>query len=110
MRLLVIVVSVGILMTGCDPSAQVKRKASEKERIASRACGEILQTRKFESAKRAQIWNDAVDKIGVNGSYWNPLSDKTIELTIMVKGSIFGAKQYCRELLLKGEAWRSALQ
>lgn len=97
MRISLIALAAGILVTGCGPSAQ------EKDRIASRACGEIFETRKFESSKRSQIWNDAVDKIGVNGSYWSSMSDSIVELEIMNKG-IFGAKNSCVESLVSGES------
>jgi hypothetical protein len=96
-RVIIFVIAIGILVTGCGLSEK------EKNRVASRACGEILDTRKFESSKRAQIWNDAVDKIGINGTYWSYYSDTTVELIIMTKGS-WGANRACVDALLKGSA------
>lgn len=82
-------------LVACGPSAD------ERKRIASRACSEIMQTRKFESSKRASTWNDAVDKIGLKGAYWHSISDTTLEFTIMSEGS-WGAKQECVTSMLQG--------
>jgi hypothetical protein len=98
MKVSVSAITIAAMLVGCGPSGPT---AEEKQRIASRACSEILETRKFESSKRAQIWNDAVDKIGMNGSYWGSLSDTLVELTIMNKG-VYGAQRECKKSLLDG--------
>jgi hypothetical protein len=98
MKVCVLAITIAVMLAGCGPSVPT---AEEKQRIASRACSEIMETRKFESSKRAQIWNDAVDKIGMNGSYWSSMSDNIVQLTIMNKGA-YGAQIECKESLLEG--------
>ena len=101
MKVCVPAITIAAMLVGCGPSGPSGPTAEEKQRIASRACSEIMETRKFESSKRAQIWNDAVDKIGMNGSYWNSFSDNLVELTIVTKG-VYGAQTECKKSLLDG--------
>lgn len=84
-----------LFLIGCGPSAE------ERGRIADRACSEIMETRKFESSKRASIWNNAVDAIGLKGSYWGDLSDTNLQLSIGVFGS-HATREDCKTSLLLG--------
>ena len=95
LRVFATLAAITLSLAACGPSAD------ERKRIASRACGEILETRKFESSKRASLYNDAVDQIGLNGLYWSAYSDTLAELKIMSEGS-WGAKLDCQTSLLQG--------
>ena len=99
LRVFATLAAITLSLAACGPSAD------ERKRIASRACGEILETRKFESSKRASLYNDAVDQIGLNGLYWSTYSDSDTlaELKIMSEGS-WGAKLECQTSLLQGNS------
>ena len=96
-----------LLLTACDsstsPSSDLLGPSDkERKRIASRACSEIMGTRNFESSKRASTWNDAVDQIGLDGSYWSSqMSDNYIQITLAAKGP-YAAEANCVTSLLQG--------
>jgi hypothetical protein len=103
MKVFISAITIAVMLVGCGPSGPSGPTAEEKQRIASRACSEILETRKFESSKRAQIWNDAVDKIGMSGSYWSSFSDSNVQLIVLGKG-VYGAGIECKKSLLDGSS------
>ena len=83
-------------LVACGPSAD------ERKRIASRACSEIMGTRNFESSKRASIWNDAVDKIGLKGAYWDShYSEINLKLSITADGA-YSTESDCVTSLSQG--------
>jgi len=94
-RISVLLITLALSLVACSPSGE------ERKRIASKACSEIMETRKFESSKRASIWNDAVDKIGLKGSYWNNYSDTVLNLNLLSDGSLRTTMD-CEASLLKG--------
>jgi len=103
-RISVVLITLALSLVACgpsEPSAPKGPSAEERNRIASRACSEIMNTRKFESSKRASTYNDAVDKLGLNGSYWNELSDDLLELKLIASSS-YKVTQDCVTSLLKG--------
>lgn len=84
-------------LIACGPSAD------ERKRIASRACSEIMETRKFESSKRAATWNDGVDKIGLKGSYWGDWGESNLEYSI-TKDGVYAATRQCETSMMQGNA------
>lgn len=45
--------------------------------------------------------HDAVDKLGLNGSYWSNYSDTHLEFSIMIGGSL-EAREKCETSMLQG--------
>ena len=79
LKLLLILPLVLVLLTACGPSQK------QKNIIAEQACAIILETRKFESAKRIEILNDARQEVG-DYEYPYPLSDDTLWFNLSISG------------------------
>jgi len=78
-----------LFLVSCGPSQQ------EKERIADKACAEIMETRKFESSKRIQVLNDARFEVGDYDSVY-PMDDDFLWSSLSL-----GGRQSCIDSIIK---------